>query len=101
MNSREMEAFLARVPVLVEAKGDNERNINELLAHPGLPVLLGLILGARQGLYAQVSYLPNGDQVQSHRISVLQGKIQGLEMTIQTVRELAVPVEATDERKDS
>lgn len=91
MNNREMEAWLDRLPVLSKLTGEQEREVMELLGKPGLTALLGLVLGSRQALYAQVSYAPNGDPVMSHRVSVLQGKIQGLEMVVQTVRELAVP----------
>lgn len=90
MNNREMESWLSKLPVLSKLDGENERDVMELLGSPGLTALLGLVLGTRQALYAQVSYLPNGDPVMSHRLSVLQGKIQGLELVVQTVRELAV-----------
>lgn len=93
MNSREMESWLSRIPHIVELRGEQERQIQEALGQPALTVLLGLIFATRQGLYAQLSGLPNGDPVMSHRVSVLQGKIQGLELVVQTVRELGVPVE--------
>jgi hypothetical protein len=91
MNNREMEAWLAKIPVISKLDSEQERAIMETLGSPGLTALLGLLFGSRQALYAQVSYAPNGDPVMSHRVSVLQGKIQGLELVVQTVRELAVP----------
>lgn len=90
MNNREMEAWLGRLPVISKLDGEAERHVMELLGSPGLTAFLGLLLGTRQGLYAAISVLPNGDPVMSHRLSVLQGKIQGLELVINTVRELAV-----------
>lgn len=96
MNSKEMEAWLNRIPHIVELRGEPERALQEALGSPALTALLGLIYATRQGLYAQLSHLPNGDVTMSHRVSVLQGKIQGLEMVVQTVRELGVPSSASD-----
>lgn len=99
MNTEEMNSFLAKVPVLTEVRGEDERHLNELILHPGLPILLGLMFGSRQALYATLSTLPLGDEDMRHRASVLQGKIQGIELLVQTVREQAVPSSASDERK--
>lgn len=98
MNSEEMEGFIGRVKVLTQAKGEDERHLQEMLIHPGLPVLLGLMFGSRQALYATLSTLPLGDEDMRHRASVLQGKIQGIELLVQTVREQAVPSNASEER---
>jgi len=72
----------------------------ELLGSKGLGVLLGLIFGSRQGLYAALSYQNMGDDNGRWRAGVLQGKIQGIELVIQTVRELAVSVEADAKTKE-
>lgn len=91
MNSEEMNVLLNNVPVLAQVRGEDERHLQELLLHPGLPILLGLMFGSRQALYATLSTLPLGDEDMRHRASVLQGKIQGIELLVQTVREQAVP----------
>lgn len=98
MNTEEMNLMLSKVKVLAELNDEEERNIQELILHPGLPVLLGLVFGSRQALYATLSTLPLGDEDMRHRASVIQGKIQGLELVIQTVREQAVG-SSEDERK--
>lgn len=99
MNTEEMDNFLGRVPVLSKVIDEDERNLQELIHHPGLPVFLGLLLGSRQALYATLSVLRLGDEDGRHRASVLQGKIQGIELTIQTVREQAVPSSAADSER--
>lgn len=90
MNTREFEAWLARIPVLTNLPTDDEREVMELLGGKGLTALLGLLLGERQGLYAQLSYHSLGNEEVRYRAAVTQGKIQGIERIIQTVRDLAV-----------
>lgn len=92
MNSREMESWLGRLPVLSELRGKDEQAVQEMLGSDGLTAILGLLLGSRQAFYATLSALPLGEETMRHRASVLQGKIQGIELVIQTVRELGVPV---------
>lgn len=92
MNDREMEAWIKRIPVLTAPRNSDEQiALEELLVSKGLPVLLGLLFGSRQALYAQLSYAPMRDDDGVWRAAVLQGKIQGIELVIQTVKELAVP----------
>lgn len=101
MNIEEMEQWLKRIPVLTAPRNpEEELNINELLLHPGLPILLGLLFGSRQAFYAQLSYQPLKDDDGSWRAAVLQGKIQGIELVVQTVKELAVPVSTDAPNKE-
>jgi hypothetical protein len=99
MNTEEMNAFLGSVKVITEVRGEDERHLQEMLIHPGLPVLLGLMFGSRQALYATLSTLPLGDEDMRHRASVLQGKIQGVELLVQTVREQAVPSQSEESER--
>lgn len=101
MNKEEMDYFLSSVQVITQARDQDERNLQELIHHPGMPVFLGLLFGSRQALYATLSTLRLGDEDTRHRASVLQGKIQGLELTIETVREQAVPSEAEESERNS
>ena len=99
MNTEEMDNFLGRLPVLSKVDSEDERNLQEFIHHPGLPVFLGLLLGSRQAFYATLSNLRLGDEDTRHRASVLQGKIQGIELTIQSVREQAVPSQAEESER--
>lgn len=101
MNSREMDAWLDKLPVLTAPRdSDEERMLMELLGSKGLGVLLGLIFGSRQALYAILSYQNMGTEDGRWRAAVTQGKIQGIELVIQTVRELATSVKADTRTKE-
>ena len=90
MNNREMENWLKTLPVLTEVKGEMEIALMEQLGGKALTGLLGLLLGARQAFYAQLSGINLGDRPHRHTAAVIQGKIQGIELVINTMRELAV-----------
>lgn len=96
MNKREVEAMLNNLPVLSSVPISAEADLQDLLAHPGLPTLLGLVLGSRQAFYATLSRLPLGTAEKSCVAAVIQGKIIGLETIIETVREQAVSSDADE-----
>jgi len=101
MNNREVEAWLARIPVLTRLPADSENEVMELIGHKGLAALIGLVFGERQGLYAQLSLYPLDDDAHRYRAAVLQGKIQGIESFINTVRECAVSSSGEEESRRS
>jgi len=101
MNDREMEAWLAKIPVLTEPRTlDEEHELQMILGSKGLTVLLGLVLGARQAQFVLLSYQNMGSEDGRWRAAVTQGKIQGIELVIQTVRELAVSTKADSDNKE-
>lgn len=92
MNREEMETWLSEVPVLVEPQsGEDQMNLLDLMNQPGFKVLVGLLFGARQGAYAQLSQSPLGTAAQSCAASVIQGRISGIEMIFETVLEHSTP----------
>lgn len=101
MNDREFDAWLHKIPVLTEPRtSDEEQALQELIGGKGLTVLLGLLFGTRQALYASLSYQSMGKGDGRWRAAVTQGKIQGIELVVQTMRELAVPVSSETNMKE-
>lgn len=100
MNRKDTEAWLSRVPVISQPSDEQAEALRGLFGSVGLTTLLGLILGTRQALYAFMSNVPLGGPENDCAAAVVQGKIRGLELVFDTVREQAVSDE-TDERNDA
>lgn len=89
MEKDDLENWLNNLPVLTTV-GDKARDeFKALLGGDAMTAFLGLLLGTRQGYYAQLSNYPLGNAESSCRASVIQGHIKGIDMVIDTVRELA------------
>lgn len=83
---KEVQAWFDEVEPLTAITDSKDREqFEKLLGHPGFAVLLGLMLTARQGFYAQLSKLPLHGAADAARASVLQGTITGIELLWQTV----------------
>lgn len=92
MTREEVETFFGNCPVLTDVRsGQDVDAIQDLIKHPGFEVLVGLMFGARQGNYGMLSQVPLGTAADSCRASVLQGRIQGIELLMQTVVEHITP----------
>lgn len=98
MNREETEAWLNRVPVLSEPSDEQAEALRALFGSVGLTTFLGLLLGARQALYAFMSNVPLGDAENDCAAAVVQGKIRGIELVFDTVREQSVE---SDGRNDA
>lgn len=94
----EVERWLKTVPVISEPSDEQAEALRGLFGSVGLTTLLGLLLGTRQGLYAFLSNQPLAGEGAA-AAAVTQGKIKGLELVIQTVREMAVS-QSDDERNE-
>jgi hypothetical protein len=65
--------------------------MESLVEHPGLAVLLGLMAGARQGFYLQLSNMPLSTEPGRYQGAVLQGQIKGFDLVPQIILEAFPP----------
>lgn len=63
--------------------------VAELLEHPTIVLLLGLLKGERNGLLLSLAHLPLDDQGAVARAAVTQGRVQGIDSLHRTLIELA------------
>lgn len=92
MNREELDEFFNNCPVLTDVRsGADVDALHDLIKQPGFEVLVGLLFGARQGQYAALANSPLGTAAESCRASVIQGRISGIEMIMQTVVEHVTP----------
>jgi hypothetical protein len=99
MNRDDLKKALDSVPALDELRDSKETEaLQDLLRHPGLPLLWGLMLGARQTQFQMLAHAPLTNMETVSRASVIQGAIKGIEMFYTAVLEQAVPSpEATEQ----
>src|SRR5687768_12412068 len=64
--------------------------VQEVLKHPGLYHLWGLMLGSRQTHFMMLSEAPAGNLDQVRRLGVIQRTIKGIELFRQTVLEQTI-----------
>lgn len=100
-SEEDVERWLKTVPVIGKPSDEQAEALRGLFGSVGLTTLLGLCLGARQGLYAFLSNQPIGGPEADCAAAVTQGKIRGLELVFDTVREIAVSAHNDDERIES
>jgi hypothetical protein len=84
-NQREIQEWLDKAEVIVQPNADQQRALEGIVGGDGLLVLLGLLVGSRQGFYLQLSQTPLSDPAQTYRAAVLQGQIKGIDLVAQTV----------------
>lgn len=101
MNNSEVEGWLKNIPLVTALDTDQERAVMELIGSKGLTVLIGMLLAERQGYYVQLSMVRLGTDEMRAYASVLQGKIQGIERIVETVRELAKSGKAGEDEQRS
>lgn len=99
MNRAELEDAFLKVAPLDVLDSRQQSEVEELLRHPGLQHIYGLMLGERQGLYAALSNFPMTNMETVAAASVLQGRIKGIESFRSTLLELTVP--NGEEQKES
>lgn len=80
--------WLEDVPVLdgITSTPDVEA-IKTLIGHEGFSLLLGLLMGSRQAYFVALANLPLGNSADAARLSVLQGKVQGIDLIRETLLE--------------
>lgn len=92
MHRADLENALRNAQVLENLPDSKaEEAMQELLKHPAIPLLWGLMLGAKQALYRTLENLPLGNMAEVSFASVIQGKIKGIDMFYDTLLELSVP----------
>lgn len=70
-----------------------------LVGHPGMKLLLGLLVGERQGLYVQLGNAQLGTAEAAARASVLQGTIKGIDRLPALLLEIVIPAEAEEQEQ--
>lgn len=100
MLKSDLQNTLDNAPVL-EAITDSKHTeqIEELLKHPGLPLIWGLLLGAKQGCYRLLENSPLGSMSEVSRAAVIQGTIKGIDQFYHTLIELTVPPEQPEQEQ--
>lgn len=92
MYQEELKELLENQHVLTDLPDSKAvEAVQDLLKHPGLPLLWGLLMGSRQFFLLALSQHPLGNADQVTRAAVIQGKIQGIELFRDTVIEQGVP----------
>jgi hypothetical protein len=92
MQRADLENALRYAPVLtVLPDSKAEESMADLLKHPALPLLWGLMLGAKQAQYVGLANMPMGNMAEVARAAVIQGTIKGIDMFYDTLLELSVP----------
>lgn len=91
MNREELEQQFLDVVPLTELDNKQQAEAEEVLRHPGLKHIYGLMLGGRQALYAGLSNYPLTNMETVAAASVIQGRIKGIESFRDTLLELTVP----------
>lgn len=97
MNRDDLKAALDSSAALTDLPDSKATEaLQDLLKHPGLPLLWGLLLGARQTQFQLLAQtrLHNAETVS--RASVIQGTIIGIELFYSTLLEQAVPSPAPE-----
>lgn len=92
MFREDLQAALESVPaytVLPDSKATEA--VQDLLKHPGLPHLWGLMQGARQARFQLLAHSPLTNMETVSRAAVIQGAISGIELFYSTLLEQAVP----------
>ena len=92
MNREDLKTALDEAPVidLIQESKQNEA-LQDLLRHPGLPLLWGLMQGSRQTQFQLLAKSPLTNAGDVSRASVIQGTIYGIELFYNTLLEQAVP----------
>jgi hypothetical protein len=92
MISQDLKNILDTAPVLTEIEDSKQREqIEDLLKHPALPLIWGLMLGSKQGQLALLQHAPLGNMAEVSRAAVIQGTTKGIELFYHTLLELSVP----------
>lgn len=89
-NQRQVQELLDGVDFIGERPlfAHEQEAIESLLGHPGLPVLLGTLLGTRQGCYVQIAAMPLVSEASRYQAAVLQGTIKGIDLVSQSLLQL-------------
>jgi hypothetical protein len=78
---------------------DQADDLLSLIGHPGMKLLLGLMIGIRQGYYLQLGNAQLGTPEGVYHASAIQGVIKGIDLLPQELLRLAVPDEAPSQEQ--
>lgn len=91
MKRAELEDTFSSVPVLTTLDSKQQSEVEDLLKHPGLRHVYGLMLGSRQAQYVLLAHSPLGNAGDVSRAARIQGTILGIEFFRDTLLEQTVP----------
>lgn len=84
----EVIRWFESLPVLADVKlGVDRQALLDLAGHHGFGVFIGLMMGARQAFYTQLAALPISNMESAARASVIQGRVQGIDLIRETLLE--------------
>lgn len=84
----DVQAWLDKAEAISELTKEQREQVETLLGSSAMLTLLGLMLGARQALLVGLSRIPIINNEAVATASVIQGKIQGIDLLPQTLLEL-------------
>lgn len=91
-----VQAWLDKVEVVTDIAllpPEDVHELQSLLGSRAMSLLLGLMMGSRQGCYLQLANAELATAEGRHNAAVIQGTIRGIVMLPQTLLELAVPAQ--------
>ncbi len=91
MDQQTLLSDLERTSVLTSLDSKQQSEVEEVLKHPGLRHIYGLLLGSRQAYYAALSRMPLTNMETVSKAAVIQGTISGIELFRDTLLTLTVP----------
>jgi len=93
MNQADVVQVFSEVTLKTALDSAELGKIEDMLKHPGFKLYAGLLLGSRQALLMALANTPLGTAEKSAQASVLQGKVHGLDLALETIVELFTPAE--------
>lgn len=100
MNQRELQEKLDSVECLTFLDTKQQGEVEDLLEHPGLMHVLGLLAGARQAQLLQLSHMNLASEAGRYQTAVIQGQTKALDLVAQTLLELVPAAEATEQKRN-
>lgn len=100
MKKEDLEAILDGAPLLtVVPDSKMQESVEEFLKHPALPIVWGLMIGAKQGYRVALEDSPLINMETCWRAGVIQGTIKGIDVFYHTLLELTVPSQETTQEQ--
>lgn len=100
MTKEDLESILQSAPLLTQVPDSKaQEQIEDLLKHPALPMIWGLMVGAKQGFRVALEDAPLTNMETCWRAGVIQGTIKGIDQFYYTLLELTIPSQETDKEQ--
>jgi hypothetical protein len=97
MTEAEVKSYLMELQPLVQLSTDQRNDVKNLLLHPGMYSLLGIVLAEQNGFMAQLVNARAGDAEQVRALGVIQGKVAGVDRLRHIILEcVSVPTDTEE-----